>query len=1487
MKTTQRVLSLLLVAILFLCSMPVVAFGAENPTAEGSSEEISFSKDRLLTVHESLTETPNTFHTSITLPVGATEGGVIFGNYLSDQLGFFSLEINQSGNPVYRFTNAKGEIVQACFEAVDVRLGQKVALTVVRTDTVAYCYINGNLAQRIEGKFGYGDVMTAKDVWEPNGVGSYYGDPNGQEFILGGNNVKNNPNYFRGTMSSLLLYSEALSASGVESVLAQTCEYSPILSYAIGEGDSEYCVKDRSGNGYNASTAYYERPYELPKYEYSLVVVGDTQCQVEYDLKNGTNYTANIYDYIIKNKVSKKIGYVFGVGDITQNNTVDEWALAKEQVSKLDAAGIGYSLVPGDHDNNADYYTKHTNMNNAFLETLRPRIAGFYNEAYGLTNYYMTFDVATEKYAVLCLEVGPRTDVMRWANEVIESHPDRKFFITTHSYLAKDGTTTDPGDPGAKNQAGAMGTNTPSNGDRMWDELVSLHENVFMVFSGHIAYENVVMRQDRGVNGNTVTQFLVNHQSMNVASSMVCVLYFSTDGSVRTEWISTTKSLDSEKDMFHKTQSMMSFNTNALSEEGTLIAESRFDGETNGIKAAVNGSVAQMSTDNGMYKLYFSESVATTYASFTKRVNFDSIYAYKYLTLDFDISTETELFDSLNLFFVPRNSSGGKNNTRFYIVQKNGTYYLSNESDGSGELYPLGISHANEWAHITVVFDTENLIGGNGDTAKCSAHFFINGKYAMTNESPFQSGATYFNEIRLWTSSKTSKVTDTLCVDNLVLKGFTPDDAKGIDKVLSEKWLSLSTVKGIEYKEDYKFPKGSPLARVTSNGVETLYYNEFELGRSVKEGDTVTMLRDAYTPVSFANTVTVENEGTYKLVYGVAKDFAITQNDVTTFCTASEFLATAKALVANQGAIIEQYNDITFTSSIVFTVSSKGASVPKVWNMNGHSLKATAQSDHFFKFSNSDNLANWIINNGSIGTTSRNTVFTGNSADYMEFNDVDFLDGSTMEIRDGKIRLNGCTIRTNAGAFCTVNAARVNKGSSVYYRNCDITMTLTSPSGLILKYNGSAGNDTTVTFEYCNIKRYTENSSKALISTVGTKDATLTEFSPVVNFIGTKVYTRIFAFHDFGELTINVTEGSHLDINHMSVDNCKTWSGSTYLGNATEPNADRYKLTFNLEDGTYLSISNLVDNSAGYMKEENLTVILGEKNHYPKANNDPNLPYVIGAPDFTAKSSLTLYSDFDYNLFVPVGAGVDTVIVDTKTLSPVDVYAIGDEYYHRYTFKGIYVNEVTESMDVACISEDYDLHLSVSILSYAEKVLLDEENADAHQLMLDMLAYAKEAYVFSEMDDAEIAKIDALIDTYGVAGTYTPVVCESRIPKAISEYVDGISISLGNTPAYKFRIAKDSTVILSYVDVDGKTQSMRYEAKAGQFIQLNLHMFDFASEISIAIDGVAEVGTYNLYTYIHTVENDNYAENDSCLALAKALYTYSKSARAYKSGGAK
>lgn len=287
---------------------------------------------------------------------------------------------------------------------------------------------------------------------------------------------------------------------------------------------------------------FYERPQEKTDYAYSFAVVGDIQTHVMTDaktlgdanLQNDTSHTYNLYKWIVDNKEEKNIQWVFGLGDLTENENYtvpgsdeQEWQIAKSAIRQLDRAGVRYSLIPGNHDN-LKSFDAHFNSN--FYTS---RVTGYYDER-TIANHYINFEVAGTKYMVLCLEFGPKDEILDWANKVVEAHPGRRVIVTTHSYLDKDGSLAD--------KDSVCPPPSGNNGDVIWDKFVSKHRNIIMVLSGHLTNRNVGFSQRTGVHGNTVSQFLIDPQDANYVEGFICMLYFSADGKkASVEWISTAR----------------------------------------------------------------------------------------------------------------------------------------------------------------------------------------------------------------------------------------------------------------------------------------------------------------------------------------------------------------------------------------------------------------------------------------------------------------------------------------------------------------------------------------------------------------------------------------------------------------------------------------------------------------------------------------------------------------------------------------------------------------------------------------------------------------------------------------------------------------------------------------------------------------------------------------------------------------------------------
>ena len=224
---------------------------------------------------------------------------------------------------------------------------------------------------------------------------------------------------------------------------------------------------------------------------------------------------------MLGNVESKKIKFVLGLGDITDDNTTAEWELARKNITRMNGV-VPYSLVRGNHDGAA-------NMNKYFpISEYKDVLGGVYLQN-TIINSWQELVVGETKYLIFTLDYGANDAILNWADKIIAAHPEHNVIITTHAYLFRDGTTLDAGDVVPPSNKGA----TYNNGDHMWDKLIKKHENIVLVLSGHDPCDNVVATQTKGDHGNVVTQMLVDPQGVDKAQGgvgMVTMLYFSEDG---------------------------------------------------------------------------------------------------------------------------------------------------------------------------------------------------------------------------------------------------------------------------------------------------------------------------------------------------------------------------------------------------------------------------------------------------------------------------------------------------------------------------------------------------------------------------------------------------------------------------------------------------------------------------------------------------------------------------------------------------------------------------------------------------------------------------------------------------------------------------------------------------------------------------------------------------------------------------------------------
>lgn len=214
---------------------------------------------------------------------------------------------------------------------------------------------------------------------------------------------------------------------------------------------------------------------------------------------------------------SDSIAFVLHHGDITDNNSEEQWQRAATMMSIMDGK-VPYAFAQGNHDLPGNAAGRETDLFNKYF----PYTKYSQNESFGgvfeagkMDNTWHTFKAGGYDWLVLCLEFGPRNKVLKWASDVVEQHPDYKVIINTHAYMYSDDTRMGEGDDWLPQHYGVgncSGDDAVNNGEQMWDKFVSKYPNILMVVSGHILHRGAGSLVSTGDNGNKVYQMLANYQ---------------------------------------------------------------------------------------------------------------------------------------------------------------------------------------------------------------------------------------------------------------------------------------------------------------------------------------------------------------------------------------------------------------------------------------------------------------------------------------------------------------------------------------------------------------------------------------------------------------------------------------------------------------------------------------------------------------------------------------------------------------------------------------------------------------------------------------------------------------------------------------------------------------------------------------------------------------------------------------------------------------
>ncbi|MBR4033731.1 MAG: metallophosphoesterase, partial [Clostridia bacterium] len=540
----KKIISILLAAIMLASafSMHISAAGndrkgitLDRTETNGVSHPVGY-----YVTEKRFRKPPITFEAWVYIPrsVYSQRGGIIIGNYQSfSKDDFINFEIHTNGVPRLLIDDPSGTMHDYKFTKAAVRADTWTHVSIVygtgEDGKQIYCYINGAFKQ-----------ASSVSNW-------YEANPEAIDNVvcLAGDYRAVNEQGFRGILGDVAVYSDIRTDDEILADYKGTPDLSDenlMMYYKLSEAESKSDVPDASGNGYDMK--YYrmwlteEEMNEIRKedeheYSYVLAFLPDIQYMTE---KYPKNLTA-VFDFLVNESKTKNIRYAIGLGDITNSNGVKEWTTVVRQTNRLNGY-LDYSLVCGNHDtlknNKLEYFDQYYAPKTGYYYQHVASTGGFFNED-SVRNTYLTFSVGKINYIIINLDFGATDDILGWAGEVLDSHPDHRGILVTHGYLNADGTTLDTNDYASPDTYESH----LNSGEDMWEKLVSKHENIDMIVSGHMHHDSAVVSPREGDAGNTVYQVLMDPQSTcNKLGGIgvVGLMYFTEDGNhAKIEYYST------------------------------------------------------------------------------------------------------------------------------------------------------------------------------------------------------------------------------------------------------------------------------------------------------------------------------------------------------------------------------------------------------------------------------------------------------------------------------------------------------------------------------------------------------------------------------------------------------------------------------------------------------------------------------------------------------------------------------------------------------------------------------------------------------------------------------------------------------------------------------------------------------------------------------------------------------------------------------------
>ena len=544
--------------------------------------------------------------------------------------------------------------------------------------------------------------------------------------------------------------------------------------------------------------------------------------------------------------------------------------------------------------------------------------------------------------------------------------------------------------------------------------------------------------------------------------------------------------------------------------------------------------------------------------------------------------------------------------------------------------------------------------------------------------------------------------------------------------------------------------------------------------------------------------------------------------------------ANTNELIGENG-ILRLYTDLTYTPG-------KNVSLPNdaVIDLNGNKLTMAG-----FRFYNiGDEGKGYTIKNGTLDSSSKsdNLFYSGTtSKGCASFVDVTFItaqqsqDVAVFDIRGGTLNVNGCIYEGSTSNFISAG------------------------------WESTDGNPISI-----NINGGTYNTSGYFIRIKNFGTNNLLDLDICVS----------------GDTTINCNRLVLMGVRYAAnVYNPASTVDMSFTGVKVSATADQlvsssvdtvFNLTFG--EGCQFNIDPTL--TAGAYPPDAVTYPKGQR-PVEKIGTEDTYKYEIKAIDLDVKVNLTLYSDFNLNLYLPnnvTGVEVDGVAALLEKYSDDQQYTVANSISPSkaadgITFRIVYVED----------GKEYAVKYDYSVIAYANKLLATdtaEANA-AKSLVASIVRYIDAAYTYEYENAEKPAALTALMASPNYENAITDIATDvngANNTADLAGVIDSANLRLSGECYYRLNLVAGFSGTLNVNGKEFVIENGTYDGNTYLDIKLPARDFNEGLTITASADGQSYSGSYTLADYIDYAEENN---ETNLIALTYALYTYAELASDY------